>query len=746
MAKPTARYFLEQRDKLEQNETPTDEMIATINSEVDLDGTWLRDFGLDLSGANPAPQVFMLKDGKVTSLSESNVKPGSREFWESAMKGQLFGYKAGEKEPVQLQAWMGYAGLKCAVSEPLEPGKEAKFPNEPVKLETPANLIKPEYPKPPKEVRKPGDEPARPGFFTRLGAALGIKSSIDRIAMHTAWVDQSAAYEKYQADKAEYDEDLASGELDRKYAKEMRDYYTKSTARRIQGYGNRGIVDTYELEHAAWEKESANREQLSKAREQSAKAISDALGKSRTNAVLEAEKQAAKERKTFRSAMQDRLNIRQGIENMLSMYGAKPYAKEQFLLDGRYGAKDIEALSQISLDGLTVGSKQSRPITNEDFGALTMFSMVTPENGKKMSADNAPPVVDYEGTVKAFEEMGFNAQEVGELMANQYVGVMTTDVIRADAPRNAMGIAFKEYVEPARQKTLQALQEYQNGNKQPLADIISRGVEYSDYTVRTSADVDGCTSGLMLMANNMVDMMERDPELKTLAAKSFEQREKSMCDHHKELQPRTMNDLIKDVKAHVKLQELRQKSAEATEKLLRSQAGKLNLSDQEKKDCLRDVMKCNTVNAMYKAQTNMLAKQAIRDAAPITDHFTEKYANHATLSMLAATGDMLVQSRFAKRAPDEKTPSMLDTINSKKAMQTMDAELDRTIEADIQSAGLDEMCKKALSTADPTYSGQTLAEKMKTALSPKPEPEKVKTVEKEIEQPKLAQEMGAAGP
>ena len=233
MGKVSARYFLQQRDTLEKGEAPTDAMIASMNSLMRREqDTFFKEFEIDTlrpdahrDEPGKTPRVFVLKDGKPSTLTESGIKPGSREFWEAAMKGQLFGYQLGKKDPVQIQAWMGQAGLQCAVSAPLTPGKEAGFPREPAKPEPPKEPERPEKPIKPEEpqpVAEPGKEPPRPGFFTRLGAFFGNKASKNRIAAHTAWTEDSAAYRKYQDDVQSYPARLEEYKSDLEdYARQM---------------------------------------------------------------------------------------------------------------------------------------------------------------------------------------------------------------------------------------------------------------------------------------------------------------------------------------------------------------------------------------------------------------------------------------------------------------------------------------------------------------------------------------------
>ena len=80
------------------------------------------------------PRFFLFREGKVSSLEESQISVGSREFWRAAVMGQVFAYPAGEKHPVQLQL-SDYNGFspRLQFSDPLDPEKPpaAKMYKEP---------------------------------------------------------------------------------------------------------------------------------------------------------------------------------------------------------------------------------------------------------------------------------------------------------------------------------------------------------------------------------------------------------------------------------------------------------------------------------------------------------------------------------------------------------------------------------------------------------------------------------------
>ena len=156
--------------------------------------------------------------------------------------------------------------------------------------------------------------------------------------------------------------------------------------------------------------------------------------------------------------------------------------------------------------------------------------------------------------------------------------------------------------------------------------------------------------------------MERDPKLRELAAADYEKRANAMSARHKELPaPRSMDTLIGNVKGYAALRKLQQKSCEAGEKLVRAQAGMLELSDQETKDALRDMMKFSVMDSSYQSQTRTVSDQASDKFDDIGNSIYEKYAGHETLSALAMTGTTLLHSYYVDLAPKGKTP-VLETL------------------------------------------------------------------------------------
>ena len=125
--------FMNPREKLNEGEVITDLGLKDLTRQTLTNGgLFLDDLGLDITKpgqpvpeSNGVPRIFLLKDGRITSLEQENLEVGSRQFWEAAMLGQVFAYPAGEKHPVQIQARKVGSSekIKVQLSEPLDPEK-----------------------------------------------------------------------------------------------------------------------------------------------------------------------------------------------------------------------------------------------------------------------------------------------------------------------------------------------------------------------------------------------------------------------------------------------------------------------------------------------------------------------------------------------------------------------------------------------------------------------------------------------
>ncbi|MCR5826119.1 MAG: hypothetical protein K6G54_06115 [Oscillospiraceae bacterium] len=142
-------FFYPSRDALDRADKLTEPEIASANNTVFSEGGLLMaQLGMQLSvkmemsgtglsvssdkvpETNGVPRLFLFKDGKISSLQESGIQVGTKDFWASAVKGQLFAYPAGAAHPVQLlmEAKGGGRTPSVSVSEPLDPNRLPALP------------------------------------------------------------------------------------------------------------------------------------------------------------------------------------------------------------------------------------------------------------------------------------------------------------------------------------------------------------------------------------------------------------------------------------------------------------------------------------------------------------------------------------------------------------------------------------------------------------------------------------------
>ncbi len=301
---------------------------------------------------------------------------------------------------------------------------------------------------------------------------------------------------------------------------------------------------------------------------------------------------------------------------------------------------------------------------------------------------------------------------------NQFTSVLTTEMMRQDTPRNPVSLYIKDYIEPARQSVKTALEEYQKGNKEPLAKIISRGMEFSDTASRISYDLADTTQATLKMASYLTAFMERDPKLKELATADYEKRESAICASRKDFPAmRTMDMLIDNTKGYAVLRELQKKSCEASGKLLKAKAGMLTLSEQETKDALRDMMKHAVMESSYKSQTKNLSDAASNKAMATVADIAEKYAGHESLSVVAVTASTLLHPRYVEAAPEGKTP-VLESLRDQKFMNSLDKHLEQLIERDSKALGSPQALRDKVLGGENAYTGEQLLNTLSVGKQP----------------------------
>lgn len=688
-----AKVFIPQREKLEERERLTDEQVKDLNWLAERSQMFLKNFGVDfprsgdVAERDGAPRLFTLKDGKATPLAQSGVEVGSKQFWELAMMGQMFGYELGKKHPVQIQAWMGKAGPDLATSSPLDPEKQ---PTEPEPPKEPRKPVHPgerpqapegglQHPVEPIEPKKPEAVP-EPSGLTKFFAFFGGSKSKQQVQAYRQYEQDLEKYEQdmetYETKRLEYDEALIEYEEQNKtllqYDKDLMAYETAIRSESMH-------ETLYQKYKAEWDEQHRTFEADAQARQQCAQALQDTFGAQRTEKTLKAE-QAEQQALGKVSGAEVKLNtVQGGIDGMVSMYGPKPQPKEQWMQPGNefYEPQDFEHLPEIKIDAFSVGGQK---LSDEEFGALAMFAGLTPQVAKNSARRALPPIRDMEGAAAAFAEQGYEQQVFDEAILNTYYGTISLDAMNDKTPREQMSAHIRESISPARLEAHNALVDYQRGNKQPLAEILSRAVDKADMDARLSAGSNTASQSLNQVAMEMVDMLERDPELMQLAKQSSDARENAICGKHPDFyNAGPFEKKIAGVKGRAAQRELQQESYAAEEKLARYQAAGQEMPQEQKKECARTILREKLISTVYKTATNKTAKELTGLADKLDAQTKDMTAKH-DLDIDVRNTKMAFQIGMV--AYRSKRPEVLDMIQKPKAMEALDQQLDKLIEKD----------------------------------------------------------------
>lgn len=262
------------------------------------------------------------------------------------------------------------------------------------------------------------------------------------------------------------------------------------------------------------------------------------IAEARSDAELKEEAETAKEDNVLenvcRVSYKDTFQMERGIETMTSVFQPVPQFKEKYEkiegnpeagIKGKYGLytkkqfADLKVFSkeEFDLESIHVGEGKS-PVSVEDFSAVTLAALWTPELGAK--GDNE---TDIHATKSLMEVGGVTKEEAEKLaISNISSSFWTTDLF-IDPPRDNEGSFFKQVTNDGRQMAVDAFNAYKDGNKEPLARLLALGVNKA-VTEFNHEERDGKLTydeiAMCTMVPKMAAMMEKDPELKDLAIKN----------------------------------------------------------------------------------------------------------------------------------------------------------------------------------------------------------------------------------
>ena len=258
------------------------------------------------------------------------------------------------------------------------------------------------------------------------------------------------------------------------------------------------------------------------------------LGKKRTAGVFDKETvelsvaeekaAAAKEKKEIRQNvefLQKKLeNKTKGMTVYRDMTAPQPVLHEEYLRKnggaGFYSQEEFNSLKPINkkIEDYTIGGKT---LSADEYCGLVAACSLDPKNalpGYTTSNEYDPTAV------QTITDLGYGKERAEEIVTASFTTMITTDLMKGDL-RGSQGNVLPLTVNPARQDVFDILDKYKNGDKEPLAKAIARGITVCVAdTGDSSGEIGHNRYNHSEFATATADLLDRDPELKQLAMKN----------------------------------------------------------------------------------------------------------------------------------------------------------------------------------------------------------------------------------
>ena len=269
--------------------------------------------------------------------------------------------------------------------------------------------------------------------------------------------------------------------------------------------------------------------------------------------------------------------------NLNRIHGLHPKPKEAWFHKGnQYSTREqfakLKDYGKEELD-LSKGNRWGVSFSEQDFATMSYWTCQKPEYLKA----GAPYRASYDpDLVQKLTNLGLTRDEA-QFCYNE-VGSMnvTTDILSMNPPRGNDGKqTIEPIIQPAREETKKAFQEYQNGNRGPLAGLVANAVKRAAM-MHASMDENkpsfgDANRGQLEICGRLGLLLEKDPQLAELAKK-----EHGLSDADLKL--------VQGLGEYKKLNDARNKAKEA---LAKGEMEGQIMTRERKKRLVRDIVKAD---------------------------------------------------------------------------------------------------------------------------------------------------------
>ena len=440
-----------------------------------------------------------------------------------------------------------------------------------------------------------------------------------------------------------------------------------------------------------------------------------------------------------------------GIDLVTGLYGTHPKFQEKWRkkddpddCQGFYTEEQFKELTTADVDPAEV-KIGGQGLTEQEFAALAMFAATNEETSLRQQKK---AVSDPAGAIEGFKNAGYTEAQAKRLVADSFNSSFTLDLLSKDPRAHEYFGAVNE----GRALAAEALKAYRNGDKTKLAEILGRAVEHGGMYVGVSGGRG--VPGIAKLGGEMLELMERDPELMDMAKQSFEKRERAYTKNTR-IPSLSFDKLVENIQKMKKFEDLRRKGSERRAEIFRARAEGEELTAAQKKECLRDILVANMAEALRVFQTNQSENE---DASPAEKPFNnealkEEYMRITLLnppqagingtkggSSLPSSAPTFLIGALGKRVL--KTPDVMSTVTDEAQVQKLTQTVEQIIETEhLTEKSMEELANTvADKSGDERYKLDNLLKKAAEVEKLAPEVKQEQTAQKAKEQEGLAKE------
>ena len=486
-------------------------------------------------GENQTPRIMIFGPNGLQDANELGILPGSDEFTQQILRGNVLVFPLGEAKPVQLQAGkLDTSSPVFTKSAPLEPEAMLAAPVEEMTAgESAARFFSFGYANREKKRRIAQQKQRNQAAAQKLRSVINSRSAIA--------AQEKAGEQKLVEDRRKR---LAQAALDKDLEAAYSDAMEKAD-------GMDNIVSMFRAEPLIQEQHVGIKEYKEVVK--NGKTVTE-VNYVKRGIYTEDE---FKDLTVFTKDAEKRRLEEEAYQNSLSPAEQKKFKPHKFV-------EFDQAAIKLGPEG--------RRLSDEEFASLSMLTCFRPD----IAMEEVKRSNDFDPSVReSLRMLGVPEEDLEAVMSYGSRSMGTLDNFMRNGRTNE-GVKFGYYSDRGRQETVKALQAYQNGDKKPLAKLIVNGFNTALMSLNTFSSTKGMgyeIAGSAAACSRLLSLTEKDPELMTLALDNG-------------LKPETLNN----VKGMIRMDEIDTLSFNAVRGLAGARAEGLQLDRETKKEFARTIV------------------------------------------------------------------------------------------------------------------------------------------------------------